>query len=81
MPPTIGAAIRFHTSEPVPVAHMIGINLMNVVDYLAADGKALLPVALIGFLAVLYKSRARQVAAVRRTRRSRARRLNPNRYP
>jgi hypothetical protein len=31
MPPTIGAAIRFHTSDPVPVAHMIGINPTNIV--------------------------------------------------
>jgi hypothetical protein len=26
MPPTIGAAIRFMTSDPVPWLHMIGIN-------------------------------------------------------
>lgn len=31
MPPIIGAAIRFMTSEPVPVAHMIGANQINVV--------------------------------------------------
>ena len=31
MPPTIGAAMRFHTSDPVPVAHMIGINPTNIV--------------------------------------------------
>jgi hypothetical protein len=31
MPPVIGAAIRFHTSDPVPVAHMIGIRPTSIV--------------------------------------------------
>jgi hypothetical protein len=31
MPPAIGAAIRVHTSDPVPVAHMIGIRPTNIV--------------------------------------------------
>jgi len=31
MPPTIGAAIRFITSEPAPVAHMMGQRPTQVV--------------------------------------------------
>ena len=31
MPPTMGAAMRFITSEPAPVAHMIGNSPMQVV--------------------------------------------------
>jgi len=30
-PPTMGAAIRFMTSEPVPVAHMMGTRPTNAV--------------------------------------------------
>ena len=33
MPPTTGAAIRFHTSDPVPVAHMMGTNPTNIVGH------------------------------------------------
>ena len=40
MPPTIGAAIRFHTSEPVPVAHMIGKGPINVVAMVMNFGRS-----------------------------------------
>ena len=40
MPPTIGAAIRFHTSDPVPVAHMIGMSPMNVVAIVMNFGRS-----------------------------------------
>jgi hypothetical protein len=40
MPPTIGAAIRFHTSDPVPLAHMIGINPTNIVASVMNFGRS-----------------------------------------
>ena len=39
MPPTIGAAIRYHTSDQVPVAHMIGINPTNIVATVMSFGR------------------------------------------
>jgi hypothetical protein len=40
MPPTIGAAIRFHTSDPVPVDHMIGIKPRNIVATVMNFGRS-----------------------------------------
>ena len=40
MPPIIGAAIRFHTSDPVPVASMIGKKPMNVVATVMTFGRS-----------------------------------------
>ena len=40
MPPAIGAAIRFHTSDPVPVAHMIGIRPTNIVATVMNFGRS-----------------------------------------
>ena len=40
MPPAIGAAIRFHTSDPVPVAHMIGIRPTNIVATVINFGRS-----------------------------------------
>ncbi len=38
-PPTIGAAIRFITSAPVPVLTMIGTSAMNVVSTVISFGR------------------------------------------
>jgi hypothetical protein len=40
MPPAIGAAIRFQTSDPVPVAHMIGIRPTNIVATVMNFGRS-----------------------------------------
>ena len=32
IPPTIGAAIRFMTSDPVPLDHMIGNSPINIAN-------------------------------------------------
>ena len=38
-PPTIGAAMRFITSAPVPVLHMIGTRAMKVVAAVMIFGR------------------------------------------
>ena len=40
MPPTIGAAIRFYTSDPLPVAHTIGMSPMSVVAIVMNFGRS-----------------------------------------
>jgi len=41
MPPTIGAAIRFITSEPVPIDHITGNKPMQVVAKVMNFGRSL----------------------------------------
>jgi hypothetical protein len=40
MPPTIGAAIRFDRSDPVPVVHMIGISPTSIVGTVMNFGRS-----------------------------------------
>ena len=39
MPPTIGAAIRFMTSAPVPCDHMMGRSPMNITPTVITFGR------------------------------------------
>jgi len=40
MPPIMGAAIRFMTSAPVPVDHMMGTSPKNMVDTVMNFGRS-----------------------------------------